>query len=404
MRTALAKYGRYAIFAALAACAVYLAAQIFTVVGRPYRTETAILYDMSDSIESPGYLVFQQTDVPAEGQLGYLVDSGERVAAGTQVAEVYSDPAQALARAALTRLAARQELLDSSENAAGSDLEVLLTQRQSALYDLLDSLDRQDAAGIETSGDAFLLALNRLQITTGTAADFSAARELIAQEQQAQQAALGAPGAVTVPAGGYFVAADGAQELLLSREELDAMPPAELAAALAEGRGAAQVTGAGKLVTSYTWYFYGVCTAEESEKFKDVSSVDISFPGMAEKTLPASVESVTVDEEAGVAKFVLSCEYVNAEVLGLAAAAARVDFASFNGVRVSAQALNIVDGEWGVYVKYGNLARFRRITVLYQDDEYILVPEDGKVGTDNEVRLFDEVIVEGTDLYDGKIL
>ena len=42
--------------------------------------------------------------------------------------------------------------------------------------------------------------------------------------------------------------------------------------------------------------------------------------------------------------------------------------------------------------------------MLYQDDEYILVPEGGKVGTDNEVRLFDEVIVEGTDLYDGKIL
>ena len=73
-------------------------------------------------------------------------------------------------------------------------------------------------------------------------------------------------------------------------------------------------------------------------------------------------------------------------------------------MRVSAKALNIVDGVKGVYVKYGNLARFRKITVLYQDDQYILVPEGGKVGTDNEVRLFDEVIVEGTDLYDGKIL
>ena len=30
--------------------------------------------------------------------------------------------------------------------------------------------------------------------------------------------------------------------------------------------------------------------------------------------------------------------------------------------------------------------------------------EDGKVGTDNELRMFDEVIVEGTDLKDGKIL
>ena len=111
-----------------------------------------------------------------------------------------------------------------------------------------------------------------------------------------------------------------------------------------------------------------------------------------------------VDEASGLAFFVLSCEYVGSDVLSLASATARIDFESFKGVRVSTKALNIVNGEKGVYVKYGNLARFRKITVLYQDDEYILVPEGGKVGTDNEVRLFDEVIVEGTDLYDGKIL
>ena len=73
-------------------------------------------------------------------------------------------------------------------------------------------------------------------------------------------------------------------------------------------------------------------------------------------------------------------------------------------MRINAKALHIVDGEKGVYVKYGNLARWRRITVLYQNEEYILVPEGGKVGTENEVRLFDEVIVEGSDLRDGKML
>ena len=63
-----------------------------------------------------------------------------------------------------------------------------------------------------------------------------------------------------------------------------------------------------------------------------------------------------------------------------------------------------MDGEKGVYVKYGNLARWRKIQIVYQNEEYMLVAEDGKVGTDNELRMFDEVIVEGTDLRDGKIL
>ena len=53
-----------------------------------------------------------------------------------------------------------------------------------------------------------------------------------------------------------------------------------------------------------------------------------------------------------------------------------------------------MNGQRGVYVKYGDLQRFRRITILYEDDTYILVPEGGKVGEDNELRLYDEVIVE----------
>ena len=63
-----------------------------------------------------------------------------------------------------------------------------------------------------------------------------------------------------------------------------------------------------------------------------------------------------------------------------------------------------MDGQKCVYVKYGNLARKRNIVVLYEDENYLLVPADGKVGGDSEVRLYDEVIVSGMDLYDGKKL
>ena len=63
-----------------------------------------------------------------------------------------------------------------------------------------------------------------------------------------------------------------------------------------------------------------------------------------------------------------------------------------------------MDGQRGVYVKYGNLQRFLKITTLYENDSYILIPDNGKVGTDNEVRLYDEIIVQGTNLQDGKLL
>ena len=63
-----------------------------------------------------------------------------------------------------------------------------------------------------------------------------------------------------------------------------------------------------------------------------------------------------------------------------------------------------MNGQRGVYVKYGNLQRFLRIATLYENDSYILIPDNGKIGTDNEVRLYDEIIVQGTNLQDGKLL
>jgi hypothetical protein len=45
-----------------------------------------------------------------------------------------------------------------------------------------------------------------------------------------------------------------------------------------------------------------------------------------------------------------------------------------------------------------------RFKTLYENNNYILVPEDGKLGSANEVRLYDEIIVQGTNLEDGKLL
>ena len=119
---------------------------------------------------------------------------------------------------------------------------------------------------------------------------------------------------------------------------------------------------------------------------------------------------VEKDETNGIAKVTLTSEYVSAEVLSLGHQEARIDFVTYEGLRVPAAALHIVDDAWGVYVKYGNLARFRKIEALYQNDEYILVPNKAKLSAEqaqntvSQIKLYDEVIVGGKNLYDGKLL
>ena len=57
----------------------------------------------------------------------------------------------------------------------------------------------------------------------------------------------------------------------------------------------------------------------------------------------------------------------------------------------------------GVYVKVGEKVVFKKLDVLYRGDGFVL----SNARDDSEtqyLKLFDEIIVEGKDLYDGKIL
>ena len=140
---------------------------------RSYKTETAIRYTLAESLNLTGVVAFDAVDVPGSGNLGYLVQDGERVTNGTVVAECYTDDTQGLQRERLDRLERSITLLTKSQNSAGSELSVLTNQTKQALYNLLDKLDTAQYTGISDAQDSFLLAQNRLQISTGQTADFS---------------------------------------------------------------------------------------------------------------------------------------------------------------------------------------------------------------------------------------
>ena len=388
----------------LAVVLFYLAIQLYTIFHRSYKTETAIAYTMADSVELTGVAVFDGVDVPGGGNLGYLVRDGERVTGGTVVAEHYTDTNQALLRERLDTLERSIALLIKSQNSTGSELSVLTSQTRTALYDLLECMDTSRYDGITDAQENFLLAQNRLQISTGQAENFDAVVANLQGERSAIESQLGELDTVTASTNGYFVCAELAPSMEPEQESLDAASPMELQAMLDAGFPAADAGRAGRIVTGFSWRFYVACPIETAERFQQGNTVQISVPGKQNDPLNATVESITKDEETGLAKLVFECQTINAQVLRLGVENARIDLKTYEGIRIDKNAMHIVNGEKGVYVKYGNLQKFLRITVLYENDTYLLVPKNGAPNTENEVRLYDEVIVDGTNLRDGQLL
>ena len=127
-RTAAKKIFHVVGLLALALVSVYIIVQCFVIFHRSYKTETAIKYTLAESITLDGVVAFDSVDVAGSGDLGYLVQDGERVTNGTVVAEVYTDDSQGLQRERLDRLERTITLLTKSQNSTGSDLSVLTNQ------------------------------------------------------------------------------------------------------------------------------------------------------------------------------------------------------------------------------------------------------------------------------------
>lgn len=399
-----AKIIRWIGIALLLVVSFYVVIQCFVIFHQSYKTETAISYTMADSVTLDGVVAFDSVSVEGSGNLGYLVQDGERVSNGTVLAECYTDDSQGLLRERLDRLSRTIDLLSKSQNSTGSDLSVLTNQTRQALYNLLDKLDTAEYSGITDAEDDFLLAQNRLQVSTGQTGDFSQTIAALQVEYDEINAQLGALQTITATTNGYFSSTEAAPAIVTDKQALDDATPTALQQMLADGFPAADTNRAGQIATGFSWRFYAVCDLDTAARFDGVTSVKISVPGKQNTPLAATVVEVTTDEDNGVAKLVFECQTINAEILSFGQETAQIDIKTYEGIRISKEALHIVGGNRGVYVKYGNLQRFLKITILYEDENYILIPADGAIGTDNEVRLYDEVIVQGTNLQDGKLL
>ena len=385
----------------LALAAVYIVLQLYTILGRTYQTETAISASMEDTVPLSGIAMFDAVPVQGSGSLGYLVEDGERVTEGTVLAEIYTDPTQSTQREELDRLDRIIDLLTKSENSVGSDLALLTAQTRTALFNLLDQLDTASYTGMSDAIDEFLLAQNRLQISTGQSSGFTATLADLQTQRDAAAAALEGLQTITADRNGYFISTAAALPLDLSEDTLKSDTAAALSERLQQEIPTTGSDLAGRIVTGFSWRFYGVCDLDTAARFDGVTSVKIRVPGKQDEALDATVTELAADETAGLAKITLECRTINADVLRLGREDAEIVLNTYEGIRVSKRAMHIVDGERGVYVKYGSLQRFRRIAVLFEDENYLLLDPEAE---DNEVRLYDEIIVEGPNLQDGGLV
>lgn len=383
----------------------YILLQLFLVLlNKPYTTQTAIQYTIPDKITAKAFIDMPQEAVAYNGGVArYLVDNGERVSINTPLAEVFEGEAQAASREEAQRLEREIARLQEAQRAGqGVNIDTLLEQKLTKTYYLTEQLATGDFLTISEVRSDLQMTVNKLQIATKETSDFNARIETLQASYAAANAAAGASTLVSAPASGYFANAESGALPQYSSEQLAAMSPLEMKQAqAADTAGTSGILG--RMIYDYRWNCYLSVNLKQAERFIEGKNVQLTLGQGEQDRIPAQIVKVETDAANDAAKITISCDYMNGTILAANSAVASVIFGDYTGLRLDKAALRLVDGMPGVYVKYGNVIEYRKISVLFEDENYILVPLVYEQSV-NELRRYDEVITGGRNISDGKTL
>lgn len=386
----------------LASYSLYTAVRYFY---SPYQTVTAFSYTISDSYSGGAVAIRDErvlTDSPG-GVLSYVCADGEVVIPGMTIAEVYSGEEDLYWQTLMDQYRSEIALLKEAQRTPEQFLvtDSLSAQINEALGQVVDAVSRSRIGTLSDQRDRLSLLMGKRQVATGREKDFSQrisyleeqyryAKEQMSQSVQAIQTGIG----------GYFCSATDGYEGILT-PDFEQLTVEDYRRAINGTLKPAESAGIGKVQQGHNWYLGIAVPSEEMERFSVGASVflDFSFPGCTD--IPGSVAEI-LREEGGDGIVFLRTNYINETLINMRRCDLTVRFKAYTGLRVPARALRYQGQTEGVYVKQGALITFKPIERVYTGEDFVLCSDASDV--ENPLRLFDEVVVEGVDLYDGKII
>ncbi len=160
----------------------------------------------------------------------------------------------------------------------------------------------------------------------------------------------------------------------------------------------------GKIVNNFTWSIAAQITKEQAEGLKVGSTLEIRFSDISVDTVRGTVSKITPEESGKVILVVSSSKYVDTIY---SVSRAKVEFVknSYEGFRIPAKALRMMDGQMGVYVIRSNKARFIPVELMFSGKDWLVVAEQTEsYETPKVLKLYDELIIDGKDIYEGKVV
>ena len=387
-----------------------------------YETENAIYYEVSDVSSFQGVYVRSESikTYSGTGAVRYCVNDGAKLGVGSVIAEVYSSPEQIDLRRRIAEKEDEIAMLEkienpgTSENAQPANLASLIDEQYKAMIRLRE---RQDYSAMSSAKQDMTVLMSTYEKVTDSGIDFNDRIVALEDEVARLNAQLSAPEeTITTPESAYFVSFVDGYEDILSPENLSGMTPDLISTVSDDGTVSDESVGGqiiGKLIKNYAWYIVGVFDNRKMRLSEgDTATVRLeSVP----QNLSVKVVSLYSTGDIGKTQGVFRCDELTHDTVQHRTERVQIIRETVEGIRVPSSAIRFktlteeqTDEEGnvtttttdykGVYVLVGETPEFRKIDVVYEDDNYCLSRLDAGSGY---IALYDDIIVKGV-MADGE--
>lgn len=386
----------------LAAIAAYFGYNVVSSLYAPLMTATVTPYEAGAGYYASGFVVREEELLYSQyGTTVLNCAEGAHVAANDTVATGYRSEDAKTRQTRIDELSGQIEQLQYAWSAVSSvydqaalDADIAGDLAQLSRYLALRDMNSVSDLSPELKG----LILRR----TGSDSDSGSLQARIstlqAELETLEAQSAGDTSAILAGKAGTFSAAVDGYESVLTPERLMEMTVAEFESVQPDETDANAI---GRLVTSATWYYACVVPASELSGVEEGNRATLTFARDYYQPVTMRVARLG-GNEAGSRLLVLSSDRALQNVTLLRQQSVEIVFTSYSGLRVPKSAVRVENGQTGVYILEGTLAKWKPITILHDTGESYVVTLD--TSSTNNLWPGDELIINAKNLYDGKVV
>lgn len=386
---------------------IYLASAIYSSTGRGYKTTTAYVQTVSETVDANMFII-RDEEVLTSGKDGEvvvsLVNNGAKVSKGSDIAAIFTSEKSAENYSKGLALQKKLDMfkkIDSQAKLANLDMDKLNSDINLNFYSMLDAIYYDSFGTLSEDQLNFIENYSRKAISLGYDVDCTEQIETL-QTQIEKLTSAKPKSIISAPLAGYYVSMADGYENLITTDDVDSLDAEALQKALDADKSDKAKKSVGKIINGFDWYAACIVPNDKISGAEVNRKTDLILGNSDNETISARIYKKTPADENNTL-VIFRCSDMNGSLASLRKVTGKIVISSYTGIKVPKSAVRFnSDNEEGVYIREGNLIKFNKIEEIFSNDNFVVASD--KSGSSGWLAQYDEIVVSGKELSHGKVI